>query len=429
MPVLQPSPTEQKLSSEQRAAILHELDAILRGPHFSGSKRCSEFLSFVVSQALDGNFEQLTERFLGAKLFNRPLDYETATDAVVRVKACEVRRRLTLHNTEFSTSNGVEIKLSAGSYIPEFVPIVPLPAGQPADEQPAGPPPTAELKFLAKPEKRIRSRKEKFVYCAAVLLLLSAAAGLLWRSAYQNRDSALNTFWHPVFAGTGTVNVRFGDGKGSSYWMTPALWRDLTTHGSLNIKPDQIVQYEGDQASSGNFLAALSVISLLERHGVPTQIQWPQDFQNTDAKPRGIVYIGAFSNPWTLELNRNLRFSFASIPLGTTGRNGIVDHSQPNRQWPSPGCGAMQTDDNAYCDYALITRIFDGDKHVVIAAGGLGQFSTRAAGQFLADPDAWSSFARSAPAGWEHKNLQIVLEMNISRGHIIYPRIVATNIW
>src|ERR1700734_2679544 len=82
------------LTPEQTAAVLAELTAILASDSFSSSKRCRDFLDFVVKRALAGDFESLTERFLGAELFGRAIDYETATDSIVRVRATDVRRRL-----------------------------------------------------------------------------------------------------------------------------------------------------------------------------------------------------------------------------------------------------------------------------------------------------------------------------------------------
>lgn len=38
-------------------------------------------------------------------------------------------------------------------------------------------------------------------------------------------------------------------------------------------------------------------------------------------------------------------------------------------------------------------------------------------------------FARVATKGWEKRNLQIVLEMEISGNKAVNPRIAATNVW
>src|SRR5579863_4219052 len=95
--------TEAKLSpvtEGQAATVREQLRRVLQSQSFAGSKRCQEFLEFVVEHALRGDADALKERTIGAKLFGRPIHYETASDPIVRVKANDVRRRLTRYNLE-----------------------------------------------------------------------------------------------------------------------------------------------------------------------------------------------------------------------------------------------------------------------------------------------------------------------------------------
>jgi hypothetical protein len=64
-----------------------------------------------------------------------------------------------------------------------------------------------------------------------------------------------------------------------------------------------------------------------------------------------------------------------------------------------------------------------------MSVGGLNQFGTEAAGEFLEDEAALKEFARTAPKGWESKNIQIVLEMEVSNQKPVRPRIIAFNVW
>ena len=58
---------------------------------------------------------------IGAEMFGRPIDYDTANDAVVRVKANEVRRRLAQYYAEEGTEqDAVWFDLPTGTYVPEF---------------------------------------------------------------------------------------------------------------------------------------------------------------------------------------------------------------------------------------------------------------------------------------------------------------------
>src|ERR1700691_1404381 len=104
----------------ERTEVLRELDAILNSPVFQPSKRCQQFLSYVVRHRLEGNQERLKERTIGVDLFQRPAGYATGDDPVVRVQAGEVRRRLDQYYQGNPNTSVVRIELHVGSYTPEF---------------------------------------------------------------------------------------------------------------------------------------------------------------------------------------------------------------------------------------------------------------------------------------------------------------------
>jgi len=87
----------------------------------------------IVEHALAGRFESLKERMIGAEMFGRPIGYDTANDAVVRVKATEVRRKLAQFYREVEKPPPVRIELPTGSYVPKF-------QWQPATQQDEAPP-------------------------------------------------------------------------------------------------------------------------------------------------------------------------------------------------------------------------------------------------------------------------------------------------
>jgi len=88
---------------------------------FKGSDRSREFLVIIVEKALAGQFDDLKERVLGVELFGRNASYDTGEDAIVRVTASDVRRRLARYYTEFGSKSGLRLDLPVGSYIPEFI--------------------------------------------------------------------------------------------------------------------------------------------------------------------------------------------------------------------------------------------------------------------------------------------------------------------
>jgi len=93
---------------------------ILAGDEFNSSRRSSELLRHIVERALAGDVESLKERLLGVEIFHRRSDYDTSTDAIVRVTASDVRRRLVNFYTDHS-AQPMRISMPLGSYVPDFI--------------------------------------------------------------------------------------------------------------------------------------------------------------------------------------------------------------------------------------------------------------------------------------------------------------------
>jgi hypothetical protein len=102
------------------ASIRLHLKEIVDGTAFKGSHRCAQFLCYVVEKAIAGDFESLKERIIGVELFGRSSSYYTGDDAIVRVTASDVRKRLLQHYGTYGTPSGIRISLPLGSYIPEI---------------------------------------------------------------------------------------------------------------------------------------------------------------------------------------------------------------------------------------------------------------------------------------------------------------------
>ncbi len=107
-------------AAKHESEVLHHLDEILKGTAFKGSPRSQAFLHHVVEKALHGDSADLRERSIGIALFERPASYDTADDAIVRVTASDVRKRLLQHYGNMRAEPKIRIGLPPGSYVPEF---------------------------------------------------------------------------------------------------------------------------------------------------------------------------------------------------------------------------------------------------------------------------------------------------------------------
>ncbi len=145
-------------------AVREHLRELLESPAFKGSRRSQQFLQHVVEKALAGLADELKERSLGVALFGRAPSYDTGDDAIVRVTASDVRKRLQQFYSE--TDSPVRVDLLAGSYTPEFRA---LPGREPV--LPASiPPPVLE----PKPGRQWRRA------ALAVALLAAVAVPAIW---------------------------------------------------------------------------------------------------------------------------------------------------------------------------------------------------------------------------------------------------------
>jgi hypothetical protein len=161
-------------ATKHESDVLRHVDEIVKGPAFKGSPRSQAFLIHVVEKALHGDSEDLRERSIGIALFERPAAYDTADDAIVRVTASDVRKRLLQHYGNTRTESKIRIGLPPGSYVPEFsfsISSALSPRESPSAIAPLGNPSVAE-----RPPAGVRFGWRKAVLIALLVLPLAGAS-------------------------------------------------------------------------------------------------------------------------------------------------------------------------------------------------------------------------------------------------------------
>lgn len=133
MAAVPPLPKSFEDAARRHQAVVEELERVCGSEHFRTSKRSCEFLRYIVTVTLDGRVDSLKERSIGIDLFGRDSSYEPSSDATVRVRANEVRKRLSSYYTSSDAAAGLRafrIDLPTGTYVPRFLPIVADPPAQ-----------------------------------------------------------------------------------------------------------------------------------------------------------------------------------------------------------------------------------------------------------------------------------------------------------
>jgi hypothetical protein len=138
------------------------------------------------------------------------------------------------------------------------------------------------------------------------------------------------------------------------------------------------------------------------------------------------VLIGAYTNWWSMELTRPMRFHFESGMGPET--IWIEDRQHPNqRQW---ALRPREPYMNLTEDYAIVARLHDPttERPVVIAAG-IGIFGSVASGEFLSHSEYLEKIREQAPANWRQMNVEAVIATKLIGGNASPPRLVAVHFW
>src|SRR5450759_5140690 len=160
------------LSELRERAVRTELNRLLESAAFRTSKRCREFLEYIVGHTISGPAGSLKERSIAVELFQLPQDFDAGQHTIVRVTANEVRKKLAQHYlAENGSYHPVRIGLPPGSYSAEFT------WETPAVEAPAAETPPAETHLPPRPNRLTRW----MIACTVAVVLVFAGAFAVWR--------------------------------------------------------------------------------------------------------------------------------------------------------------------------------------------------------------------------------------------------------
>lgn len=328
----------------QTDKVRSELDKILKSPAFQSSKRCHDFLEFIVSHTLDGDFDSLSERFLGADLFGRPIDYDTKADAIVRVRANDVRRRLAEYYSEHHSAP-VVISLGTGSYVPEFqwpaqessaadpaAPAVELFAGQSAESGDGHGPHGREARLdWQENHPRVSRRLVAIgaIVAALVIIALSAGCLSLWQQLRSMRQTiypwqttpAVAEFWGRFLNDPNDTDLVLGD---ASYSLVQALSNKSFTLSDY-LSRDYMNRLQDPDPRMESALARISNWGL----GSPSEVEVAQRILALDpahqkfhlyfarkympdliSRDNVILFGSRFGNPWAELFEGRMNFVF-----------------------------------------------------------------------------------------------------------------------
>ena len=434
------SPDRQEgAGSVPASEVQSALTAILQSAPFRSSKQIQKLLQFLVSETLAGRAETLKERIIGVSVFERRPDYDTNEDPIVRLRVAEARKRLALYY-QTSRNENVLISIPSGSFRAVFEwsyknPL-PVPTELRQESEPtqllAEPIISRAQDEIALPDAKsssARFRFSKWWFVLAAPLAIVPFAALRYLPSPEQRD--FNKFWSPVTENSNTVLIGLGNNplyelsnEGEDLYYknhTKSRFEEMGLHPYIPLSPGTPIDGKYINPSLNTYLTigdveALSNIEydLAQRH-IKLDIRFVNDLTYGDIRQSPTILIGAHNNVWTLNMTENLRFGFQ-------GHSTIVDRFNPQKQWTA-NFDRSET-------YGIVARVLNSwNGKVVIIIGGVGYSGTRAAGDFITNPQSISKMVKSLPKDWETKNIEVVLHTTVKNQIPGAPEVVAAYCW
>ena len=120
----------------------------------------------------------------------------------------------------------------------------------------------------------------------------------------------------------------------------------------------EIRQLPDKNMAAGDVLGAFAIASHLQRMGRLCQLRPGTHLTLEEMQSRPVIAIGFFDNPWSTQLNRDVRFVFQLHQTPQLLEYSMADRQQPPRRWR-----VVVTDPlfpwKLDLDYAIVTRLIE----------------------------------------------------------------------
>lgn len=419
---------------------------VVAGPHFVHSPLLSKFLLFVVAETLAGRASEITEHQIGVQVFDRPPDYRTLEDNIVRSYARLLRKRLAEHFANQGKNEPVRIEIPLGGYVPVFIPASESCQDEEtwAEAGAADGPEQPQLVSArsAKAGMRFRLKWKVIALGAALAVAYSAGIiGLTWHTAVRARASGAaqtpaHRLWAALFGGPANCYIIPSDAGfnlledlshrpvplaeyvGGDYQDAPLAGIDA--HSAQDLRTQELTPFV-------DLEIAAELAHLPEESQQRVSVRFPRDLRLDDLKRANAIIIGSVSsNPWAsiAEFNANFRI---------VDRPGMQSATILNLK-PQAGEAASYEshwNEPAHETFALIGFLpnLSGNGHLLVLEG-LDAAGTQAAAEMLLHPSAIDPILqRAARPDGSLRNFEVLLGATSIGSSAMETRVIASRIY
>lgn len=392
--------------------IHEELERILETKWLRESQQLSALLRHIVQETLEGRAEGLKEYSLGLEVFHRSPDYDPRNDAIVRVQASLLRKRLAAYYENEGRRSALRITLPRGGYVPQFE--AAAPAAVVDIPEPA--PPVAQP-----PDGRRRWRL--YLYGLLSGLAVAAAIGAWFNSRPRVTASECPALWSAfVKPGVSTV-VSFGvplffSGSGGLFVRDTQVNKvadDSRRIEQIGVLLNRTFRPQEDVYTGvGDAIGTHYVARWLEQRGVQAAVANSNYIGPSDFAGKNLVVVSS-ARFQTLLQHMGLP---DRIPFSAEGFGGgyTLSDAMPGELYEYRPRG---TDTGVNLSYAVVT-LWPGSSpaHRILYLSGVETWSTQGAAEFAVNPESQRDLQRrldadpvDGPRGRKSPYFQVLLQV------------------
>ena len=369
----------------------------------------------MVEETLAGRTEGLKEYSLGLQVFHRPPEYDPRTDAIVRVQASLLRKRLAAYYAHEGMGSDLRIELPRGGYVPSFKEQEEAIAhAQPVALKPVGPKGRGAALFLAGLAMGI-------VLGVAVFLVARPDRGVpagcpaLWKVYLDPRVETVTSFGVPLF---------FSGGSGLFVRDTQVnnLSDDQTRIGRLSQLLERPLRPQEDVYTGiGDAIGAHLVSRWLEQRGVRTSMANSNYIGASDVDGKNLILVSSARFQTLLQsmdLPRRIRFD----PGGANG-GFLIGDPLPGEQAAYRPHGSDTGVSTSYAVISLWPGVSPGRR--ILYMSGIETWCTQGAAQYAIDPDRLVELQarldqdpENGPRGRKSPYFQVLLRVEGKRNQV-----------
>jgi hypothetical protein len=420
-------PTGESPSIEEKHG---QVERVLGSVTFSNAPVLKCFLQFIVSLAVEGRSDEISEYAIATQVFGRPPKFDPASDTIVRTQAYRLRLKLKEYYEREGKDDGITIEVPKGHYVPLFLfrPKNGLPEPEPSFRMPVQPEPIPAAPAAVR--DKLWMRITGAVLVGLVIFIAGAVVGA--RRLNQRQSASANDkdagieaqFWSGFFNSNRHIVVSFWDfyylvSEGNVllpvYGWGPAVERFVPADPKVAANPKLAAMagrlyYENGFAPLGDMLAVQRLSMLYTNLGANITAIRAHQLTLEELKNSDLVFLGSFQDRGNLVwLPEQWPWRFAVRTGSGAWSNYIVDTAAPAEANSHFGLGFDRDSHVLRTDYALISVIPGvNPARRVVTLAGLTTSGTQGAAEFL-----------SSEAGLREMLSAIGTRQN---GRLVFPR-------